>query len=253
MTNLENIHGLRATLEDNPGDWDTRLVLADALAEAGDRVGELAQRYMAEQRIHPSQVNSSCFWWWSFRAWAGDIQRRLGGYALPETIINRLDGHVFRSSWSGGCRLVEYPTAVEAENALGRVLEDLACMAAHARKHEEVIERNPEDWSRRFLLADVLEDLGDEAAAQCQGWMAYHQRRPDCRRVGGELVEWFWYDGGMEDHRWCRSVLPKAIFKHLSGIQQPVSPWLGECVAYNDRITAEADLARALAAHKRKG
>lgn len=54
---------------------------------------------------------------------------------------------------------------------------------------EARLDADPEDWGARLVLADLLEELGDERGARCQRWMATWKAAP--RRVG--VSSWAWY------------------------------------------------------------
>ncbi len=54
MINLENtLFSLNAHLDDNPTDWDTHLVLADALEEEGRNEEAYFQRWLVKHRKTP--------------------------------------------------------------------------------------------------------------------------------------------------------------------------------------------------------
>jgi hypothetical protein len=56
---LQTIDELHARLDEQPDDWQTRLVLADALEEAGGEHAELAAGYrrLGELRIYPADMS----------------------------------------------------------------------------------------------------------------------------------------------------------------------------------------------------
>jgi hypothetical protein len=116
-----NVEGLQRVLDEKPADWETRLVLADALAQAGDIVGETAQRWMAARYLHPK--NDGTWDWWAFRDGAyRALKERLRHATLPETTLVCLKGYRRQSNWSFQCCFVAFPTRQKTERALGRVL-----------------------------------------------------------------------------------------------------------------------------------
>jgi hypothetical protein len=88
---------LQATLDDNPADWDTRLVLADRLAEqaGGECPESRCQRWMAQHKTHAIQNPRrgqplSCYWahgavWYTDNVLPIEVFRRLNKETRWET------------------------------------------------------------------------------------------------------------------------------------------------------------------------
>lgn len=63
MTALEtDIAAMHFELDTFPDDWTLRLVLADALEEAGRSAESAYQRWAVENKIHPKSTDSSWVW-----------------------------------------------------------------------------------------------------------------------------------------------------------------------------------------------
>jgi hypothetical protein len=115
-----------------------------------------------------------------------------------------------------------------------------AAMEAH-------LDECSEDWDTRRVLADLLDELGEEALAAGQRWQAAQRKRPVLSNHEDESG-YGWFDvvefpqGNVDPE----SDLPTVIFARLppndfwSGRSEVWSCW------YPDRATAEEALARAL-------
>jgi hypothetical protein len=108
---------------------------------------------------------------------------------------------------------------------------------------EDHLNECPEDWDTRWVLADLLDDLGEESLAVGQRWQAAERKRPM-----PSDDEYGWFDaaeyppGGFDPE----SDLPPPLFARLP-THAPSSGRFGAWARwYPDRPTAEEALARAL-------
>lgn len=88
----------------------------------------------------------------------------------------------------------------------------------------------PEDWNRRLILADALEEAGQDILAAGQRWQAEHQKKP---LFTGMVYRWyndFYYFGGSD----IESDLPNSVSDLL------------ESKTHYTKKAAEIDLANAL-------
>jgi len=116
MTPIElAVERLQALLDDRPEDWDTRLVLADALEEAGSPLAA-GYRWLARARKRPRYSVATRTWdWWPEKGYEFDDPES----NVPEPVLK----HLTRTAdhW------VEYPSRREAEDqaaaAFARALE----------------------------------------------------------------------------------------------------------------------------------
>jgi hypothetical protein len=109
--------------------------------------------------------------------------------------------------------------------------EDEVRLQAHLDEH-------PEDGKSRRILADLLDDQGDEEGANCQRWLAEHEKWPDNDLKVYNLSGWHWWacpdlPQRTRDH----AVLPEEVQAHM-----PRGEW-----RYATRRDAEEALAKALA------
>jgi hypothetical protein len=119
-----DLASLRAALEDDPLDWECRLVLADALQEMGRDQEAAGQRWQAQHQKRPMPIESlpACVW---YSPPPPDlINPRDPESDLPLAIFQSLDGfqkadsHPAWPSWLWKF----YETAESAEQALARAL-----------------------------------------------------------------------------------------------------------------------------------
>lgn len=52
-------------------------------------------------------------------------------------------------------------------------------MSDELARLQEHLNRHPGDYASRLVLADLLEESGDEDAARCQGWLGLTRKYPD--------------------------------------------------------------------------
>ena len=104
----------QSALDDNPEDWQTRLVLADWLDERGDERAE-GYRALAALRRIPASMSNGSFWWYSSRNYCADRRQTLPPdwfECLPEKNRTHL-----------------YPVAHEKVRSSRRWVEDTAARA----------------------------------------------------------------------------------------------------------------------------
>src|SRR3954468_11633049 len=104
----------------------------------------------------------------------------------------------------------------------------------------EHLDRHPGDFVSRLVLADLLEERGDETGSRCQRWLGQHRMYPDdnpaARRPGKS--RWRWRGGEqVPENAALHAVLPAELLPHMPE---------GECLS-RTRIEAEAVLAEVLA------
>lgn len=118
------IEALQAALDQQPDDWQTRQVLADALDEAAGGESPLgyAQRWMA---AHQRRPNLDGTWdWWCFKDTCKfDALKDLHQFNhVDEATFKAMAGAAKASSWDGDCAYKEYPGRREAEDDLAKAL-----------------------------------------------------------------------------------------------------------------------------------
>jgi uncharacterized protein (TIGR02996 family) len=121
MTITDDIAALQRALDVNPADWDTRLVLADCLAEqaGGECPGSRCQRWMVRRKVYPVarprlERPFNCYW---MTAWDHAPKP-----SLPAEVFSRLvggDPDTGGSSWQQR----DYPNRAEAEADLAQALD----------------------------------------------------------------------------------------------------------------------------------
>jgi hypothetical protein len=107
----------------------------------------------------------------------------------------------------------------------------------------EDLNKNPEDWSLRAVVADWYEDNGQLEGAVAQRWMVENRKRPYHGSSG--TFTWFNLDSidpGLGDPE---SDIPGAIYQHLTGQET------ANHKTYDKLLEAETDFARALTISKK--
>jgi hypothetical protein len=117
---LRDIRAMHLTLDSRPDDWGTRLILADALSEAGLGREEACQRWMAanEKCVWAAFYGMLVFRWWSD---AFCVDRANWCEILPERIHFFLPGRFVKEGgwWA---RVCDRATRLAAEEALAEAL-----------------------------------------------------------------------------------------------------------------------------------
>lgn len=64
----------------------------------------------------------------------------------------------------------------------------------HVEKLYTILESAPEDWDTRGVLADAMEEAGNESGAEGQRWMIENREHAKKSTAAGrEDVKWFWH------------------------------------------------------------
>lgn len=80
------------------------------------------------------------------------------------------------------------------------------------------IQKKPEDWNIRMVLADWYEDNGRSDLAECLRWVSSHKKRP--YHGSSKVFTWFNADRiqpGLGDPE---SDIPEAVYQLLTGGQE---------------------------------
>jgi hypothetical protein len=137
---------------------------------------------------------------------------------------------------------------------LGRLNRLLAPAASHLmdlatetdrERLERALAADPTDWGLRLLLADVLEELGEDVAAWGQRWQGRRRAGPMHAMPSIDGLTWTWWDETGSEFASPRSRLPRPLFLLIGG-SPTVRVGFLSWHAYPSREAAEADLARAL-------
>jgi uncharacterized protein (TIGR02996 family) len=99
------------------------------------------------------------------------------------------------------------------------------------------LDEHPDDAASRLVLADLLEEQGQDEAARCQRWLAEQRKWPDNDLKPLGLTGWHWWSLPEHKKKRVHAVLPPEVQAGM-----PPSEWL-----FKTRAEAEAALARALA------
>jgi hypothetical protein len=100
------------------------------------------------------------------------------------------------------------------------------------------LDKYPEDTDYRQILADLLEERGDDEAAFCQRWLAERSLWPDHDLEVFGLTGWHWWSCPDRPHkRRAHAVLPQEVQDLM-----PRKEWI-----YDTRREAEQALAQVLA------
>lgn len=118
------IESLQAVLDTEPNNWQTRLVLADALDEdaGGESPLGYAQRWMAQHQRTP---NLDGTWdWWCFQTTCKleALQDLHQFNHVDEATFKTMEASTKTSGWDGNCAYKEYPGRREAEDDLAQAL-----------------------------------------------------------------------------------------------------------------------------------
>ena len=95
----------------------------------------------------------------------------------------------------------------------------------------------PEDTASRLILADLLEEQGDEDGARCQRWLGTEGKWPDSDLAASKQTGWHWWSRPDAERKREHAALP-IFLQHF----MPSGEWL-----YKTRREAENVLAGALA------
>jgi uncharacterized protein (TIGR02996 family) len=99
------------------------------------------------------------------------------------------------------------------------------------------LDAHPEDTHSRLILADLLEERGDEDAARCQRWLGTEAKWPDSDLGAIKKKGWHWWSRPDAQRKREHAALPLPVQTYM-----PQGEWL-----YATRREAEEVLARALA------
>jgi uncharacterized protein (TIGR02996 family) len=107
---------------------------------------------------------------------------------------------------------------------------------ARLQKH---LDEHPDDTQSRLILADLLEEQGQEESARCQRWLAQQGKWPDTDLAQFKLTGWHWWScPDYPQHNRDHAVLPLELHPYMKGTR-------GEWI-YPTRAEAETILAQAL-------
>jgi uncharacterized protein (TIGR02996 family) len=99
------------------------------------------------------------------------------------------------------------------------------------------LDQHPDDRTSRQVLADLLEEQGEEAAARFQRWLAAQGLWPDNDLPNPKQTGWHWWSAVSELQRErSHAVVPAEVQQYM-----PIGEWI-----YPSRAAAEAALAQAL-------
>jgi hypothetical protein len=120
-----DIEAMERVLDSEPGNWEQRLVLADAYEEAGDEAMAFAQRWMAAKRRKPfkgaslfGEVMGEATWEW----WSKPGMEAVKESTIWEPVIyQRLTQYKFKA---GNDQYREWKTRSDAEKALAKALKE---------------------------------------------------------------------------------------------------------------------------------
>lgn len=80
------------------------------------------------------------------------------------------------------------------------------------------LEQEPPDWTTYLVLADLMEEQGDDAVANGLRWMAENHKRPYSKDLGfSDHGRWRWYDEYLDLDGHPPSDLPSEHFVRLDG------------------------------------
>jgi uncharacterized protein (TIGR02996 family) len=99
------------------------------------------------------------------------------------------------------------------------------------------LDEQPDDGTSRRVLADLLEEQGQDDAARCQRWLAEQGKWPDSDLTAFKQTGWHWWSMPGKRKKRAHAVLPEEVQQKM-----PRAEWL-----YPTRAEAESALARALA------
>lgn len=112
---MNQIEHLQSMIDANSEDWDTRLVLADAMEDADDQVGAFGQRWQVENEKRPEPSGLGNYFWFE----TGGSNGVLAACAIGQQLSEGPDGDY--SSGPHG----EHPSRQAAERALAERLWEL--------------------------------------------------------------------------------------------------------------------------------
>lgn len=107
-------------LDETPDDWDTRLMLADLLDEAGETEFAECQRWMVENERYPLYWGvQPVSWEWNFYGEWRKNEPLIVHWLLPHAIGKHL---VPEGEYMEVIVIIAYPTRLEAEQELSDAL-----------------------------------------------------------------------------------------------------------------------------------
>ena len=119
------VEALQAALDQRPRDWQTRLVLADALDEAagGECALGHAQRWMARHQRRPHQTRKTWDWWCFLdRCDYQPLMQLHAENRVDRETFGRLFAASVTSGWDCDCAYKEYADRQAAEADLAQAL-----------------------------------------------------------------------------------------------------------------------------------